>query len=178
MVYCIVVIFTDPPYRDGGEPISFTSLTSTFLTLNLLPLIILVFTSDAGLRDSHAKLKLAMSNNSKPEATTVGEKQQRRNDDEQSSYNNDMVVDEATTTQQREESGHDGGTTYTLDAVYTLFQPFRVFSLTQYLSSIYEPTSRKNSLLYASSMLFLLCYQMVCMSDDITLIELLLCSCK
>ncbi len=147
MVYCVVVLFTDPPYRDGGESISFTSLTSTFLTLNLLPLIILVFMSDSGLRDSYAKLKLATSN--KPEAET-GKKQQRN----EQSYDDVETFDE-TTTQQRESGGPH------LDDVYTLFQPFRVFSFTQYISSIYESTSRTNRLLYASSVLFLFCYQMV-----------------
>ncbi len=147
MVFCIVVIFTDPPYRDGDESISFTSLTSTFLTLNFLPVISLVFMSDTGLRASYTRLQLAMCNKN----TSMEEQKQEQND-------GDVEASDETATQQRESSGDAAAR---LDNVYTLFQPFRVFSLTQSISSIYESTSHKNRLLYGLSVFFLLCYQMV-----------------
>ncbi len=132
MVFCIVVIFTDPPYRDGDESISFTSLTTTFLTLNLLPLVILIFISDSDLRASYSRLKLAASNNS------------ARNDVEE-----DVDTFDEMAHQQKDND------------VYTLCQPFRVFSLTRSISSTYESTSTQNCMLYAASVFFLFCYQMV-----------------
>ncbi len=137
MIFCIVVIFTDPSYRDGDESISFTSLTTTFLTLNLLPLIILIFISDTDLRASYSRLKLAMSNTSAMEQANE--------------HSNDGV----------EEETSDEATNQQINYVYTLFQSFRDFSLTQSISNIYESTLGENYMLYAMSIFFLFCYQMV-----------------
>ncbi|CAM9220023.1 unnamed protein product [Chrysoparadoxa australica] len=54
--YCAATVFVDPAVYDGGEPLNFTGVTSIFFTLELLPLIFLLFVNDAKLKRSIKKL--------------------------------------------------------------------------------------------------------------------------